>query len=123
MSNNLATRINKAPGFEKKNMPLIREVELPGVVQAFVAAGHIQAGTRRFRMGKANILLSPPTEATGWHMTISRDDHYPSWDEVAYAWYSLVPDAATRTGVMILPPLREYINIHEHCFQVHEELR
>ena len=56
----------------------------------------------------------------GWHMSISRDDRYPDWDEVVAAWYSLIPDATSRVGVMHLPRLKDYINIHEFCFQVHE---
>jgi hypothetical protein len=55
-------------------------------------------------------------------MSISHEHRYPTWDEVAFTWYHSVPDAAMRTAAMVLPPLDEYINIHERCFQVHEVL-
>jgi len=115
--------LNKGlPSALEKKIPIIRETELPPTLQAFIASGSLQPGTRRFRMGKVSILLSPPFSDQGWHMSISRDDRYPDWDEVVAAWYSLVPDAEKRTGVMHLPPLRDYINIHEFCFQVQELL-
>lgn len=114
--------IIRPPSALEKNVPLIREVAAPPPITAFIASGNLQPGTRYFRMGKAKILLSPPTEQSGWHMSISREDHYPGWDEVVAAWYSLVPDAELREGVMHLPPLSAYINIHDYCFQVHELL-
>lgn len=115
------TKLN-LPTALKAKLPAIREVESPPV-QLLIATGKLQAGTRVFRMGKAKILLSPPSGGMGWHMSVSREDRYPDWDEVVAAWYSLVPGALNREGVMHLPPLREYINVHEFCFQVHELLK
>ncbi len=112
----------KLPSALTRKVPIAREVEPPPPVRLLIVTGNLQAGTRMFRMGKAKILLSPPSGAMGWHMSISREDRYPDWDEVVAAWYSLVPDAENREGVMHLPPLREYINVHEFCFQVHELL-
>lgn len=112
--------VSRLPTALSKNLPVIREVDAPPPVKMLVARGQLQAGTRYFRMGKAKIMLSPPTQHMGWHMSISRDDRYPDWDEVVAAWYSLVPDAEKREGMMYLPPMDEYVNVHEHCFQVHE---
>lgn len=106
----------------KAKLPTIREVEPPLPVKLMIVTGKLQTGTRTFRMGKAKILLSPPSSEMGWHMSISREDRYPDWDEVVAAWYSLVPGANEREGVMHLPPLRDYVNVHEFCFQVHELL-
>lgn len=116
-----AMRLGKGHGGNTPNLPALREV-LPGNMDARqqLALAQLQSGTRMFRMGKCKIFLSPPAGRTGWHMSISRDDHYPSWDEVAHAWYALVPEADRRTGAMILPPKADYINIHNFCFQVHE---
>ena len=113
-------QIINVPSALQKNLPVIRQVEPPPAIQIMIAAGKLQAGTQHFRMGKARILVSPPTEKMGWHMSISREDRYPGWDEIVAAWYSLIPDAMNREGVMHLPPLLDYINIHEFCFQVHE---
>lgn len=98
-----------------KNMPVIRERAL-GVV----AEDLMQPGTRRFKMGKCRILLSPPhAEAgIGWHMSISRSDRYPSWDEIAHARYELLPDDILM--VMHLPPPDEYVALHKFTFHLHE---
>lgn len=83
----------------------------------------LQPGTRVYRMGRARIYLSPPNGVLGWHLSISCQDRYPTWDEVAKAWYDLVPESETRTAVLFLPPKSEYINIHEFCLQVQELIR
>jgi hypothetical protein len=116
----VSKQIINVPSAFQKTLARIREVEPPPPIQMMIATRKLQAGTKYFRMGKARILVSPPTEITGWHMSISRDDRYPDWDEIVAAWYSLVPDAMNREGVMHLPPLRDYINVHEFCFQIHE---
>lgn len=103
------------------NLPVIREPNNPQLV-ALVTRGMLEPGTRQFKMGKVTILLSPPLESVGWHMSISHPDRYPTWDEVAKAWYELVPDSDNRVGKMILPKREDYINIHNFCFQIHEDL-
>ncbi len=81
---------------------------------------NIQSGTKVYRKGGCKIIVSPPTEISLWHLSISRPNRLPSWHEVRDAWYDLVPDAENRTAAMILPPLKDYINLHEYCFQVME---
>lgn len=120
MSNQPRHFVKGMPTALKARLPIIREVELPLAAQIMVASGQLQPGTKMFRMGKARIFLSPPMGDMGWHMSISRDDRYPDWDEVVAAWYSLVPGADKREGVMHLPPLDSYFNVHEFCFHVHE---
>jgi hypothetical protein len=58
------------------------------------------------------------THQYGWHLSIAHPWRNPSWDEIASARYEFVPDEITMA--MILPPEDEYINIHEHCFQLCE---
>jgi len=106
------------------NLPILRKV-LPEnmTIEQRHLLKMLQPGTRVFRLGKARIYVSPPTEDAerpGWHLSISCSKRYPNWDEVAKAWYELVPEADRRTAVLFLPPVHEYINIHEFCFQVHE---
>ena len=105
------------------NLPVIRETELNPVLRAAVATGKMQPGTRRFRMGRVTIMVSPPYMDMGWHMSISAPDRYPTWDEVAKAWYELVPDADNRVGTMTLPKREDYISLHNFCFHVHEEVK
>lgn len=53
-----------------------------------------------------------------WHLSISCKDRYPTWDEIRDARYDLLPDDCTMA--MLLPPSREYVNIHPNCFHLHE---
>lgn len=107
------------------NLPVIREPQLDPRLEMMKARGLIQAGTRQFKMGRVTIMVSPPVKESGmgWHMSISHPERYPTWDEVAKAWYELIPDADNRVGAMILPKREDYISIHNYCFQVHEELQ
>lgn len=128
MSNRIKRTFNKpvvGAGHQgNSNLPLIREVANHPVMNAAILAGNMQQGTRTYKMGRVQIFLSPPDERfeMGWHMSISHPERYPTWDEVASAWYQLVPDAENRVGAMILPKKKDYISIHNYCFQVHEQL-
>ncbi len=105
----------------KANLPVIREITATDSrLAGFIRERIIQPGTRSYRMGKARIFVSPPFgEKWGWHMTISRRDRYPDWDEIAKCWYELVPEAEQRFAVMVLPPKSEYINLHSMTLQIH----
>ena len=111
------TWIGRGHGGNTDNLPKIREVEKPPYWSA-----PMQPGTTVFRMGKATIFVSPPFEEanTGWHLSISRQDKYPTWDEIAKARYQLLPNEIT--VVMVLPAPGDYINVHNHCFHLHELL-
>jgi hypothetical protein len=89
----------------------LREVPIPAAL-----ALTLEPGTRAFRFGGCRVLLSK--QRAGWHLSISRSDRLPSWEEVRDARYALIPDDATM--VMLLPPRREYVNVHEFCFQLYE---
>ncbi|TXH56105.1 MAG: hypothetical protein E6Q97_07170 [Desulfurellales bacterium] len=79
----------------------------------------LEKGTRRFKMGQCNILVSPPYENVGWHLSISHPTRYPTWDEIAAARYECLP--TDRDFVMVLPKPEDYISIHENCFQLWED--
>lgn len=53
-----------------------------------------------------------------WHLSISREDRYPDWDEIAHARYSLLPDGMSFG--MVLPPRGEYVNVQKNTFHLHE---
>lgn len=76
----------------------------------------IEIGARAFTMGRCTIIVG--NEPDGWHISISRKDRDPSWDEIATARYRLLPHVEEM--VMFLPPLRDYVNIDEHCFHLSE---
>lgn len=89
----------------------LREVPIPRNV-----ARLLEPGTRGYVMGRCRILCS--RQRVGWHLSISRDDRLPSWEEVRDARYELIPDAVTMA--LLLPPRAEYVNVHEHCLQMYE---
>lgn len=56
-----------------------------------------------------------------WHLSVSVEHRYPTWDEIYTAWYDLVPGAGKDfNGAILLPRHSEYVNIHENCFHVHQ---
>lgn len=82
----------------------------------------LQPDTKLYHVNGCKVFISPPFQEQGWHMSISHPRRYPTWREIAFAWYAGVPDAETRTGVLVLPPVEDYVNVHEFCMQVHEVL-
>jgi hypothetical protein len=89
----------------------LREVELPDEV-----AQMLEPGSRAYRMGRCGIIASQ--QRAGWHLSISRPDKLPTWEEVRDARYAIVPDEATMA--MLLPPQSEYVNVHSYCLQLYE---
>lgn len=62
-------------------------------------------------------------EPDGWHMSIShkfgdRPGRYPTWDEIKDARYRFCP--ADVTMAQLLPPMSEYVNLHETTFHLWE---
>lgn len=73
-------------------------------------------GCRAFQLGQCFVICG--IESGMWHMSISRIDRYPTWDEIKEARYRFVPDNVTMA--MILPPRKEYVNLHPNCFHLHQ---
>jgi hypothetical protein len=73
----------------------------------------VEPGAKYYRMGECFIILGQAP--MGWHMSISKPDRYPDWDEVAGAWYGLLDNIP---GGLILPPKEAYVNISNFCFHV-----
>ena len=80
----------------------------------------LQPGTKAYKRGICKILISPPHNGKGWHMSISTSSRDPTWSEIRDAWYDLIHDAENRNGAMFFPPKNEYVNLHPYCFHVHE---
>ena len=89
----------------------LREVSIPPHVAAL-----LEPGSRAFRYGGCNVIVSK--QRAGWHLSISRKDRLPTWEEMRDARYALVPDEATMA--LLLPPQSEYVNVHEFCMQMYE---
>lgn len=57
-----------------------------------------------------------------WHLVVSHPGRYPTWDEVKFARYELVPDEVV--VAMLLPPADDYLDLHKfalHLWEVHDE--
>lgn len=73
---------------------------------------------RAYVMGDCRILITTD-EPAGWHLSISCENRYPTWDEIAAARYALGPKDLN--VVMHLPPESEYVNVQEYCFHLYVE--
>jgi hypothetical protein len=69
-------------------------------------------GSKHYKVGGADVLQTDKR-----HLSISRPDRDPTWDEIASARYALLPKA--KDCVMVLPPEWHYANLHKHCFHIH----
>lgn len=64
---------------------------------------------RGYKMGPIRAYVCPPTEdMPAWFMSVHGRDRYPTWDELVWLRYNLIPDAALMT--MLLPNINGYIN-------------
>jgi hypothetical protein len=89
----------------------IREIEIPPHVQAI-----LEPDSRAFFMGRCRIIVAQGP--AGWHLSISKPDKLPTWEEVRDARYALIPDKATMA--LLLPPSAEYVNVQEFTLHLHE---
>lgn len=89
-----------------KKFPRIRKLEDgEGKVTPMIFFGTQE----RFRMERLSITIDYPSEEKpGFLMTIHGKNRYPTWDEVVWIRYNLLPDSCRIA--MILPNLNNYIN-------------
>ncbi len=92
------------PSAFSKQWPLIREVKDNTMSTPL---SNIMP-TKIYEMGKCKIILHEADAQLGWFMSIRRADRYPSWDEIVWVRYNLIPDAALM--MLKLPNLNAYIN-------------
>jgi hypothetical protein len=100
------------------------EIPAPEIINQGTALP-MGVGLRAFAKGELRIMTSQQVfgdvRAGGflrWHLSISHPSRYPTWDEIRDARYALLPDDVTMA--MLLPPQREYVNLHKNCFHLHE---
>lgn len=85
------------------------QYDLPGGVAA-----------EMFIKGGCKVLVSREDHGNKlrWHLSISRVNRYPHWEEIKDARYSLLPHELT--FAQVLPPPGDYVNIHQNCFHLWE---
>lgn len=74
-------------------------------------------GTKAYRWGDVNVIVGKEPKV-GWHLSISVRYRNPTWEEIRDARYRFVPEDVTMA--MFLPPIGEYVNIHDFCFHLYE---
>jgi hypothetical protein len=81
-------------------------------------------GVKFFQADVCNIIVArEPAGANGemlWHLTISCHDRHPTWDEIKFARYKLLP--VDRCFGMLLPQPEFYVNVEmqDHVFHLWE---
>lgn len=69
-----------------------------------------------YKMGKLRVTVSEPTvHFNHYFMSVHCRDRYPTWDEMVWLRYNLIPDAAEMA--MILPSLNRYINREDSAYK------
>lgn len=96
----------------KKNYrPKIKEIPTPPLIKAM-----LEPDAKTYEMEGLRIIIG--TVDGKYHMSVSHEHRYPTWDEMTYLRYALIPNE--RTMAMIMPPKEEYVNLHTNCFHIWE---
>lgn len=107
--------VHNRPTDAVKDWPIHRDNEGTQSLRARVPE-LAAAGATLYRMGACRIIVSE--EPSGWHLSISCANRDPTWQEIATARYRLL--GAVREMAMFLPPLDDYVNMHQHTFHLYE---
>jgi len=97
----------------KKPPPVPIEIPIPKLPGRIP----LEPGARAYRLGECNVLVGR-SEQAGWHISISHLSRYPTWDEIKYARYKLLPPGITMA--IYLPPEEQYVDMHPNCFHLFE---
>lgn len=90
----------------------------PAIREVFDVATRLSGLTpeRTFKMGKVIATLAEPGGVLpGYFLSVRCNNRYPTWDEIVWLRYSLIPDAAIMT--LVLPNLNAYINHEDNEFK------
>jgi hypothetical protein len=113
MSKRRRLRPNRPPSFtENKPLPLAEFPPPPELARVLVPG--VNDYLRTYRLGECNIIVTK--EYGEFHMSIANRNRLPTWREVSEARYRVLPDNVTMA--MLLPPMSEYLNVHEFCLQL-----
>jgi hypothetical protein len=98
-------------------MNLIQQKTHPLVFASLVAGGSREVRQYATVDGLAVIASVDPTPHGDLrHVSISRCDRYPSWDEIRAVREALVPMDVD--VMMMLPRKADYVNVHPNCFHL-----
>lgn len=107
--------VNRRPdAVTQEQLPLAEMLPTPQMAAALV--NHTNSYLRVYRLGDCSVIVTK--EFGSFHLSIAHSRRLPTWAEVSQARYRLLP--GDRSYAMILPPVKQYINIHSNCFQLVE---
>jgi hypothetical protein len=103
----------------------LREAPLPAHLAATLRANGVPLDDfRYFAFGDVSCFVSrEPAGKDGellWHMSVSHPERHPTWDEIKFLRYRLLP--ADLCFGILLPPSKLYVNVpsQDHVFHVWE---
>jgi len=73
-------------------------------------------GTKAYVMGNCTIIYT--IDDGRHHISISNKHRYPTWEEISFARYALIPNEIPMA--IVLPPKEKYVNLHKNCFHLWE---
>ena len=73
-----------------------------------------------YKLNGCNVIVSK--DAGLWHLSISRKNRLPSYDDLKEARYRFMPDIKPdiKYVVQIFPPKQDFVNLHEYCLHLWE---
>lgn len=69
-----------------------------------------------FKFSKCVVTVSK--DAGKWHLSISRKDRLPNYDEIKYARYAYLPEDIV--VAQLFPPKEDLVNLHQFCLHLWE---
>lgn len=95
------------------------EINAPSTFLRLWARNPDVRNTKIFESGDGlGVLVSEDnTPKWGWlkHLSISRHDRYPTWEEILEVKEKIFGDIDV---MMIMPKKSDYVNVHQNCFHL-----
>lgn len=73
---------------------------------------------KAFQRGPLRVIFSSENHGGRMvrHVSVSRDDRYPSWDEIKNVRAAFFEDS--QYVAQFLPPAEQFVNLHNFCFHL-----
>lgn len=100
-------------------MYLVRQ-PITGEIEFMIKEGILPKKTEVYLLDYNTVIFSkePWKKKERLHASIAHPFRYPTWEEIKFIRYKLFPDDIK--VAMVLPPKKEYVNMHKNCFHMYE---
>lgn len=102
------------------SLPVVRRVENPAWLPVFQLKNVLPPNTETWRCGVLYILLMKPAGEWQHRITVASQFRYPELFELMHVWNSLVPDAAKKPAVIMLPSQAAYEDPRNFALTIQE---